>query len=395
MIKSKFNIPIAKVDLTENDINSVLKPLSNGWLVQGPMVSNFENIWSDFVGVKHSIAVTSCTSAMMLALIALGFKKGDEVIVPALTWISTANVVEQLGGKVIFCDIDINTFNIDINKIESLITPKTKYIMPVHLFGLPADIKKINKIAKQHNLKVIEDAACGFGSKINNVHVGATGNIACFSFHPRKSITTGEGGMIVTNNDRLAEKLRILRDHGAKKSDLQRHLGSKPFLLSDHVLPGYNQRMTDIQASLGFSQMKRAKIILKERIKIAKNYHKNLSEIDCLKLPIPKENYFHSFQSYPCLIRLKDHKSSSIKKTNKRRNIIMEKLQDVGISTRPATHAVHMLSFYKKKYKLKPSDFLNSWIVNDCSMSLPLYNGMTLEEQSYVINKIKHYFKTL
>ena len=255
-------------------------------------------------------------------------------------------------------------------------------------------MSEILKIAKKYNLKIVEDAACGFGSRIKNAHVGTTGNIACFSFHPRKSITTGEGGMIVTNNDRLAEKLKILRDHGSTKSDFQRHLGLKPFLLSDHVLPGYNQRMTDIQASLGFSQMQRANIILKERVKIAQYYYKSLLDIDCLKLPISRDDYFHSFQSYPCLFRVKELNSINIKKTNKKRNLIMEKLQDAGISTRPATHAVHMLSFYKKKYKLKPADFLNSWTANDCSMSLPLYNGMVREEQDYVIDKIRYIFKT-
>jgi dTDP-4-amino-4,6-dideoxygalactose transaminase len=243
-----MKIPIARTNLTEAEINSVLEPLRSGWLVQGPKVEQFEKKWSDFTGAKYSIAVTSCTSALHLSLVALGIKAEDEVIVPAFTWISTANVVEHVGAKLVFCDIDINTFNIDVAQIESKITKYTKAIIPVHLFGLAADMTVINNIAKKYNLKVVEDAACGFGSRYHKQHVGTFGNTGCFSFHPRKAITTGEGGMITTNDKVLAEKLRCLRDHGAIMSDLQRHQGSKPYLLADHQEAGFNQRMTDLRS---------------------------------------------------------------------------------------------------------------------------------------------------
>ena len=163
----KINIPIARVDLNKHEINSVLEPLKNGWLVQGPKVKEFEKKWSDFTKSKFSIAVTSCTSALQLSLIALGFKPGDEAIVPAFTWISTANVVEQLGGKVIFCDITLESFNINPQQIEKKITSRTKFIIPVHLFGFPANMSEILKIAKKYDLKIVEDAACGFGTKIH------------------------------------------------------------------------------------------------------------------------------------------------------------------------------------------------------------------------------------
>jgi len=185
-----MNIPIARTNLTEAEINSVLDPLRSGWLVQGPKVREFEEKWSSFTGSKHSIAVTSCTTALHLSLAALGFGPGDEAIVPAFTWISTANVVEHLGGRVVFCDIDLDTFNIDPEKIEAKITAKTKAILPVHLFGLAADMEAINAIARQHKLWVVEDAACGFGSRYHGQHVGTQGNTGCFSFHPRKAITT-------------------------------------------------------------------------------------------------------------------------------------------------------------------------------------------------------------
>lgn len=220
-------------------------------VVQGPKVKEFEDKWSAFTGASHSIAVTSCTSGLHLSFAASGFGPGDEAIVPAFKWISTANVVEHLGGKVVFCDIDLETFNIDTAQVESKITDRTKAIIPVHLFGLSADMSPILDLAEKYNLFVLEDAACGFGSKYHGSHVGTLGNAGCFSFHPRKAATTGEGGMINTNDDFLAQKIRRLRDHGAALSDLQRHLGPRPYLLADHSDAGFNQRMTGIQASLG------------------------------------------------------------------------------------------------------------------------------------------------
>tara|TARA_B100000963_G_scaffold358304_1_gene382612 strand:+ start:8592 stop:9764 length:1173 start_codon:yes stop_codon:yes gene_type:complete len=381
-----LKIPIARTHLTDEEIESVQEPLRSGWLVQGPYVKEFEDKWSIFVGVKNSIAVTSCTSALHLSLAATGFKAGDTAIVPAFTWISTANVVEHLGGSVIFCDIDPVTFNIDVKQIEEKILPTTKAILPVHLFGLSADMDPIVEIANAHNLSIIEDAACGFGSRYKGKHVGALGNTGCFSFHPRKSITTGEGGMITTNDDKLASKLRELRDHGAGMSDLQRHLGPKPFLLSDHKEAGYNQRMTDIQAVLGSSQMNRAKEIIDERRKIASKYNEAFKSLDWLQIPFFSDDYDHGYQSYPCMIKTEDYSKKNIESMNLKRNNWMEMLQDHGISTRPATHSVHMLTYYKEKYLLNSQDYINSYIANECSISLPLFNGMTEEESDYVID---------
>jgi perosamine synthetase len=384
----KINVPIAKTNLLDSEIQSVLEPLNSGWLVQGPKVAEFEKKWSNFTNAKNSIAVTSCTTALHLSLAALDLRPGDEVIVPAFTWISTANVVEHLGGKVIFCDIDPITFNIDVNQIESKITSKTKAIIPVHLFGLSADMNPINKIAKQHNLWVVEDAACGFGAQYYGQHVGTLGDAGCFSFHPRKSITTGEGGMVTTSDTELAERIKCLRDHGAAMTDLQRHLGAKPYLLADHPEAGYNQRMTDIQGALGSAQMSRAKEIVEERQKIARVYDHAFEDMDWLRTPMCPDGLSHGYQSYACMYRPNAANLEGLRVTNEARNKGMEKLQSNGVSTRPATHAVHMLSYYRKKYDLSFEDFPNAFVANDCSISLPLFNGMTEIEQEYVIEKV-------
>jgi dTDP-4-amino-4,6-dideoxygalactose transaminase len=385
----KMNIPIARTSLTEAEIQSVIGPLNSGWLVQGPKVREFEEKWSAFTGAKHSIAVTSCTTALHLSLAALGLQPGDEVIVPAFTWIATANVVEHLGGSVVFCDIDLNTFNIDVEQLKKKITPKTKAVIPVHLFGLAAEMDSINQLAKQHSLWVVEDAACGFGSRYHGKHVGTLGDTGCFSFHPRKAITTGEGGMITTNDAGLAEKLRRLRDHGAAMSDLQRHLGARPYLLADHPDAGYNQRMTDLQAALGAAQMDRAAEIIAERQRLARIYDDAFADLAWLKTPAHVDGLEHAYQSYPCLFQPKLVTAQSVARINQARNEWMDRLQQAGISTRPATHAVHMLSFYKNKYRLQPQHFPVAYAANDCSISLPLFHGMTEAEQNFVIQQIR------
>ena len=391
-MESKMIVPIARTNLLDNEIKSVLGPLESGWLVQGPKVQEFEEKWSNFTSSKNSLAVTSCTTALHLSLAALDFGPGDEAIVPAFTWISTANVVEHLGGKVVFCDIDPLTFNIDVGQLESKITSKTKAILPVHLFGLSANMDPINEIAKRRNLWVIEDAACGFGATYRGAHVGTLGTSGCFSFHPRKAITTGEGGMVTTSDSSLADKIRCLRDHGATMSDLQRHMGAKPYLLADHPEAGYNQRMTDIQGALGSAQLDRAEQIVAERRRLAARYDKAFSDLDWLRTPLCPEGYQHGYQSYPCMFRPDNLGLNNIKEVNSARNLWMETLQQAGISTRPATHAVHMLSYYRNKYGISPEDFPNAYIANDCSISLPLFHGMTDVEQEYVIECVLQSF---
>lgn len=383
-----MKVPIAHTGLTEAEIQSVLETLRSGWLVQGPKVREFEGRWSAFTGITHSIAVNSGTSALHLSLAAQGIGPGDEVIVPAFTWIATANVVEHLGATVVFCDIDLDTFNLDINELAEKINPSTRAILPVHLFGMPADMHAVGRLASHNDLYVVEDAACGFGTLYQGLHVGGLGNAGCFSFHPRKAITTGEGGMITTFDDELAAKLRRLRDHGATISDLQRHLGPQPYLLADHTEAGYNQRMTDIQGALGAAQMERAADIVAERRRLAAIYDAAFAGLPWLKTPSHPVNGEHSYQSYACLYQPEAITPASIPAINRARNEWMNHLLQAGISTRPATHAVHMLSFYSTKYGLSPESFPNSYAANDCSVSLPLFHGMTEAEQAFVIERV-------
>lgn len=383
-----MKVPIARTSLLEHEIAQVLEPLRSGWLVQGPQVRAFEEKWCAFTGAKHSIAVTSCTAGLHLALAAVGFGPGDEAIVPAFTWVATANVVEHLGGKVVFCEIDPQTFNLDVRDAERRLTARTKAILPVHLFGLAADMADVCELARRHQLFVIEDAACGFGSRYHGQHVGTIGDLGAFSFHPRKAITTGEGGMITTHSDELAEKLRRLRDHGAALSDLQRHLGARPYLLSDHPDAGYNQRMTDIQGALGSAQMDRAAEIVAERQRLAARYNDAFADLSWLQTPTVTTGYEHGYQSYPCWFAPEPLSPDRIQRVNIQRNQWMDHLQQQGISTRPATHAVHMLGYYRDKYQLLPSDFPHAWAANDCSISFPLFHGMTTAEQDYVIEHV-------
>lgn len=373
----------------------MLEPLNSGWLVQGNHVQQFERKWSEFTGATHSIATTSCTSALHLSLLALGIGPGDEVIVPAFTWVSSANVVENVGATVVFVDISLATFNLDVEQLEARITGKTRAIVAVHLFGLSADMEPIMDIANRFGLHVIEDAACGFGATYFGKHVGLFGVTGSFSFHPRKAITTGEGGMITTEDYHLDSLLRRLRDHGAASTDLQRHQGPKPYLLADFPNAGLNQRMTDIQAALGSAQMDRSNEIAAERRGIARRFDIAFKDIPSLRTPIQPEGFGHGFQSYACLFKPEEavkagvtRNSKVIRSLNRERNEWMEVLQKRGISTRPATHAVHMLEHYRSKYQLKQEDFPSAFVASECSISFPLFHGMSQEEEQKVISVV-------
>lgn len=374
------NIPIIKPYFGVEEEKAVVEVIHSGWITQGPKVAEFEKKFCEYIGSKFAVAVSSCTTALHLALIVAGVEKG-EVILPSLTFIATANVVLYCNAVPVFVDIDPKTFNIDTEKIEEAITDKTRAIIIVHQMGLPADNDKIYKIAEKYNLRVIEDAACAIGSKYKGKHIGSDSELACFSFHPRKIITTGEGGMIVTNNKKIEKKLRLLRHQGMSVSDLSRH-NSKKLVFEKYNIVGYNYRLTDLQAAIGIEQLKKLDWILERRRKLAQNYNKSFQDKEYLFPPFIPDYAEPNYQSYCVYI------NSESKKT---RNGLMKYLLGKGISTRRGIMSIHREKPYieiGKKFNL-----LNSEYANDNTIIFPLYPQMTEEEQSFVIDNIKEYFE--
>lgn len=388
-----MKIPITKPFFGSEEIKAVQEPLESGWVVQGPFVRQFEEKFSAYTRVPFSVATSSCTAALHIAVTALGLKPEDEVIIPALTWVSTPNVVEYQGAKPVFCDIDLRTFNIDVDQIEKLITPRTVGIIPVHLFGLCADMDSIMNIAQKYHLWVIEDAACAFGAWYHDRHAGTFGEVGCFSFHPRKSITTGEGGMITTTLPEIDRLSRVLRDHGASQTDFDRSAMKSAFLLPDFNTLGYNYRMTDIQGALGCAQISRADWILRERAQRAHLYDDMLTNVEWLDLPIVPNGYIHAYQAYVCLFRPEDPKINKVEQLHRQRNNLMIRLEEKGIATRQGTHAPVILSYYVKKYHLRSEDFPNALLADRLSLTLPLYVQITEAEQETVCKNLRKEFR--
>jgi perosamine synthetase len=387
-VATKTSIPITKPVFGPEELRAVQLPLESGWVVQGPYVEQFEQLFSKYTEARFSAATSSCTTALHIAVAALGVKPGDEVIVPAFTWVATANVVEYMGAKPVFCDVDLRTFNIDPTAVEPLINERTVGIIPVHLFGLCADMDQILGLARKNELWIVEDAACALGAWFHGKHAGTFGDAGAFSFHPRKSITTGEGGMITTEREDLDRLARSLRDHGASRSDLERHTTSSAFLLSDYRYLGFNFRMTDIQGSLGCVQMERAEGILEARRALAGVYDVALADIEWLKTPLVPEGYVHGYQAYVTLFRPEEPTIGNVHRLHEERNRVMAGLEEHGIATRQGTHSPILTPLYSERYGLRPEDFPNSVIADRLTMALPLFPQMTEEEQAEVISRL-------
>jgi len=383
------DIPITKPHFTDREKELIQKPVESGWVVQGRFVEQFENTFAEFAGVPHAAATTSCTTALHLAVRAMGVESGDEVIVPAFTWVATANVVEYENGTPVFCDVDPDMFNIDPARIEDKVTENTVGIIPVHLFGLCANMAEIQEIADQHDLWIIEDAACALGGRIDGQHAGTFGNAGCFSFHPRKSITTGEGGIITTGSDELNEQVRSLRDHGATRTDLERHESSKGFFLPDYPHVGYNYRMTDVQGALGCAQMEKVDEILDARRTQAKRYHALLEDVPGIKPPITPENYTHGYQAYVCRFEPEEPSLTNVDELHTRRNQLMTDLEQQGIATRPGTHSAAHTEYYSDTYGIQPADFPEAYLAEKITVTLPMYVGLSEEDQERVVETIQ------
>jgi perosamine synthetase len=376
------NIQISLPSTGDDEWNAVREPLTSGWLTQGPKVAEFERQFGKMHSANHSLATTSCTTGLHLVLAALGVGPGDEVIVPAFTWVATANVVLYCGATPVLADVDPETFNIKPADIAQRITPRTKAVIVVHLFGLCADMDEIAKVVPS-NIPIVEDCACAAGATYKGRSAGTLGVAGVFSFHPRKSITTGEGGMVTTNDQQLAETCDQLRNHGASISEEIRHRGPRPYLLPDFNLLGFNYRMTDLQGAVGIVQLAKLHQFIEERQKWAEFYQDRLSTVEWLRLPLTPTGSQHAWQSFVTYV--------DPTKSPRPRNDLMEALQQRGIATRPGTHAVHMLNFYAEKFNYKPNDYPGAKLANDNSMSIPLHNRMTADDYQYVVDAIREF----
>ncbi len=406
-------IPLSKPFLGNDEVNAAGDVILSHWVTQGPKVREFEELFAAYTGAKHACAVSSCTTALHLALLAVGVKPGDIVITVSYSFIATANSVRLCGAEPIFIDINPDTFNMCPEKLQKFLSEECEskdgqlfcrnvfdlavgesplsYIKPervgriaailaVHQTGMPFDIEAILKISKYYNIPVVEDAACAVGSEIllnnNWEKIGKThGDVACFSFHPRKILTTGDGGMITTNNPEFDAQFRLLRQHGMGVSDLARH-GSNKVIIEDYLITGFNYRMTDIQAAVGIEQIKKLPVILENHNKVNNWYHKYFKDIEWLKLPFQPDCTKPNWQSYP--VRVIENAPAS-------RNEILQYFLDNKISVKPGVMIAHREAPYKNHcYNLPESEKARNEVIQ-----LPVYSRMSEEEVVRIADLLK------
>lgn len=375
-------IPIAKPYLTIEEAQAAYDTILSGWITQGPRVQEFEEKFALYTGAKYAVAVSNCTTALHLAMIVAGVGPGDEVICPSMTYIATANSIKYTGATPVFAEVQVGTYNLDPEDVVSKITTRTKAILIVHQIGMPADIDAFRSICEKNNLKLIEDAACAIGSEYKGKKIGSHSELVCFSFHPRKVISTGDGGMITTNREDICERLKLLRQHGMSINDRVRH-NSKTVVFEDHVEVGYNYRMTDIQAAVGIKQLDKLDWIVAQRRLVAEAYQQGLKDITCLQLPREEEGYFSNFQSFSVYLKPTCPLD---------RNTLMERLLKAGISSRRGIMTIHRETAYKAEGKglhLPISEDLN-----DHSIILPLFVPMEEAEIKYVIDTFSGIIKS-
>lgn len=370
-------IPITIPYLGHEEHEAVGRVLESGWLTQGPRVAEFERVVADYCGAAHAVAVSSCTTALHLALLALDVGPGDEVICPSMSFIATANAIRYTGATPVFADIDPATYNITSQTIRAALTPRTKAILVVHQVGMPADLDDIHALADRYGLHLVEDAACAIGSRYKGRRIGSHSDLVCFSFHPRKVISTGEGGMITTSNADHAARLRLLRQHGMSVTDSARH-DSRRVVVEQYVCLGYNYRMTDVQAAIGIEQMKRLDWICERRRLLAAQYTRALADHPWLRTPHVPAYAEPNFQSYP--VYLADAAPIG-------RDEMMQTLLDQGIATRRGIMLAHREAPYAGS--VRPGHLSASERASDRSVLLPLFPQMTDQQQATVIEALR------
>ncbi len=378
-----MEVPFHRPYITNDEVVEVEDCLRNGWITMGKKTVEFERKFGEYIGTKNSVAVNSCTAALHLSLRVIGLKEGGEVIAPSTTFVATAEVVNYFNAKPVLVDIDQETHLIDVSKIEEKITKRTKAIIPVHFSGQPADMDEILEIAKRYNLYVIEDAAHALPASYKGRKIGTIGDLTCFSFYATKTLATGEGGMVTTENDEWADRIRVLRLHGISKDAWKRY--SREGTWEYDVLEnGYKYNMTDINAALGLAQLRKLEWMWKKRREIAEKYNeafKDLEEIILYKVKKDRETSWHL---YPLKLNLEALKIS--------RNEFIERLKERGIGT--SVHFIPLYRFsYYRRFGYKIEDFPNSEWVFERVVSLPIFPGMTDEEVNYVIENVVEILK--
>ncbi len=376
-------IPIAKPHLNALEEEAVIRVLRSGWISQGPICAEFEEALAGFLGIRYAKAVNSGTSAIQLALLGCGVRAGDEVIVPAFTCVATLHPIDRIGACPVPVDIEPDTFGMDVEQLNRAMTPRTKAVVVVHLFGLPACVDRVLETLSSRRVKLIEDAALGLGGRIRGRWAGSFGDAAVLSFHPRKMITTGEGGMVLTGDPEIDAHVASLRNYGASVSAWERHR-DQLFVLPRYVRSGYNYKMPDILAAVGLEQMKKLPEILALRKTVARRYDEGLSGVSWLKRPSVPSGFEHAYQSYVCLMRADDTNSAW-----EMRKRFFQHMDDHGIASVQGAQSMATVPYYCSKYGWKPEDFPVALRADRCSAALPMYPDLAVDDQDRIIQAIR------